>query len=57
MGNLTLKDHFEDVNLNGKTILKSILKIRRDVMDWIYLAQDKYKLWIVQCMVMINRIL
>jgi len=26
-------------------------------MNWIYLAQDKYKLWAVECMAMNNRIL
>jgi hypothetical protein len=36
------RGHFEDLNLNGKTILKSILKIWRDGVDWIYLAQNKY---------------
>jgi hypothetical protein len=57
-GNLTQRDHFEDLNLNGKAILKSIFKkILRDVMDWIYLAQDKYKLWTAECMEMNNRIL
>jgi hypothetical protein len=34
------RDHWEDRDVDGWTILKRILE-RQDGMDWIYMAQDR----------------
>jgi hypothetical protein len=34
-------DHFEDLGIDGKTILKLIFKKLDGVMDWINLAQSR----------------
>jgi hypothetical protein len=39
--NLRKGDHFEDIGVNGKIILKWILKKRDGETDWIALAQDR----------------
>jgi hypothetical protein len=35
------RDHFEDLGLDGKTILKLIFKKMDGVMDWSNLAQSR----------------
>jgi hypothetical protein len=39
--NLREKDHFEDLGVDGKIILKGIFKKLDGGMDWIDLAQDR----------------
>jgi hypothetical protein len=41
VGNLNEKDHFEDLGVDGRIILKRVKEIGREVVDWINLAQDK----------------
>jgi uncharacterized protein YjcR len=36
-----VRDHWEDLNVGGWTILKWILEIGWDGMDWIDVAQDR----------------
>ena len=35
-------DHFEDLDVDGRTILKRSFKKWKGGMDWIDLAQDRY---------------
>ena len=41
-GNLREGDYLEDLDLNGRMILKWISRRGRGDMDWIDLVQDKY---------------
>jgi hypothetical protein len=40
-GSQKVRDHWENLDVGGWTILKQILEIRWDGMDWIDLAQDR----------------
>jgi hypothetical protein len=40
-GDLSEGDHFGDSDVNGRIILKWILKSGNEGMDWIELAQDR----------------
>jgi len=42
--NLREVDHFEDLDVDGRTILKRIFRKWSGGMDWIDLAQDRYRL-------------
>jgi hypothetical protein len=37
LGNLKGRQHFDDINKNGRIMLKGVLKIVRKGMDWIHL--------------------
>jgi hypothetical protein len=43
-GNLTERDCFEYLGIDGSIIFKQILKVGCEGMDWINLAQDRGKL-------------
>jgi hypothetical protein len=52
-GNLMETDHLEDLGLDGKVILRFILKeIGWEGMNWIDLAKDRDKWWAVVNVVM-----
>jgi hypothetical protein len=42
-GNFKERDHWGDANLDGRIILRCIFKIGCGGMDWIELAQEKYR--------------
>jgi hypothetical protein len=44
-GEETRRDHFEDLGIENKIILKRILKKKQDIkgVDWTYLDQDREK--------------
>jgi hypothetical protein len=41
------RDHFEDLGINGRTILRQILRKLMARVEWIDLAQDKDHWWSV----------
>ena len=42
--NLTERDHLEDVDINGRIILKRIFNNGEDIVDWTELTQD-WNVW------------
>jgi hypothetical protein len=42
-GTLKERDHFEDISINARIILKCILNLERGDMYWICMAQDRDK--------------
>jgi hypothetical protein len=48
--NLKERDHSEDLGINGRIILEWIL--RKQVVDWIHLAQDRD-----QCRALVNKVI
>jgi len=51
-GNLRERVHLEDLGIDGKIILKYILKKWDGAMDWIDLAQDRDRWWALVKVVM-----
>ena len=54
LGNVKKRDDLEDLGIERKTILKWILKMRMEDMDWINVARDRDK-WLVVMNVVMNR--
>ena len=44
---MRVRDHFEDLVLNGRIILKCIFKKSAARVDWIPLAQGRERWWVV----------
>jgi len=44
---MRVRDHFEDLVLNGRIILKCIFKESAAGVDWIALAQGMERWWVV----------
>jgi hypothetical protein len=42
--NLTVRDYLEDVDINGKIILKQIFKKEHEIVDWTETTQD-WNMW------------
>jgi hypothetical protein len=42
-GNLTERDCFEDLGIDGSIMFKQILKLGREGVDWINLTQNRDK--------------
>jgi len=43
--NLRERDHFEDLVIDGRIILKSIFKKSVKDVDWVNLVQNRYRWW------------